>query len=49
MFSFNSEHNGPPWWMVAIVIVGLIIAIFQFSAVLSSDMPTWAKWLILTR
>ena len=42
----RNDNSG--WCLIVFMIVLLITAV-MFTAVLCSDMPTWAKWLILTQ
>ena len=38
-----------PVWFWIIFAIAIIVGIIEISAVMNSDLPTWAKLVILTR
>ena len=38
-----------PVWFWIIFSLAIVVGIIEISAVMNSDLPTWAKFVILTR
>ena len=38
-----------PIWFWIIFVIAIIVGIIEISAVMNSDLPTWAKLVILAR
>ena len=41
-------RNDNSGWMLIVAIAVTFLGCCIFAVVMSSDMPTWAKWLLLT-
>ena len=37
-----------PIWLWIVFIVVIVVGIMELRLVINSDLPTWAKWLILS-
>ena len=42
------KESFPVWFWIAFSIV-IVVGIIEISAVMNSDLPTWAKFVILAR
>lgn len=42
------KESFPVWFWIIIVLV-IVVGIIEISAVMNSDLPTWAKLVILAR
>ena len=37
-----------PIWLWIVFIIVIVVGIMEFRLVINTDLPTWAKWLILS-
>ena len=37
-----------PIWLWIVFIIVIVVGIMEIHLVINSDLPTWAKWLILS-